>query len=114
MLVTQKALRPEVATCAMPKPPLGPSSQPRIVRLPNVQRPRVAVSQSRTCPQSRFDCPTAHTTERCVTESAVTGATFETVRPGVSSADAARRSDECDEDQREEEATHRTDHPPDA
>ena len=70
----------------MPKPPLGPSSHPRIVRFPSVQRPRVAVSQSRTCPQSRFDPPTAHTTERCVTESAVTGARFVTVRPGVKSA----------------------------
>ena len=86
MCVTQKARRPEVATWAMPKPPLGPSSQPRIVRLPNVQRPRVAVSQSRTCPQSRCDRPTAQTTERCVTESAVTGAAFVTVRPGVSRA----------------------------
>ena len=94
MLVTQKALRPDVATCPMPKPPLGPSSQPRIVRLPNVQRPRDAVSQSRTCPQSRFDPSDGAHDQRLVTESAVTGAAFVTVRPGVSSASGGRRSDE--------------------
>ncbi len=57
--VTQKTRRPEVATCAIPKPPLNPSSQPMIVLDPKVQRPRVPVSQSLTVPQLAFVCPTA-------------------------------------------------------
>ena len=82
MCVSQKTRRPDVETDEIPKPPLGPSSQPRIVRSPNVQRPRVAVSHSRTEPQFALVAPTAHMTERPVTESAVTGAAFVTVRPG--------------------------------
>ena len=89
MCVSQKTRRPDVETDEIPKPPLGPSSQPRIVRSPNVQRPRVAVSHSRTEPQFAPVAPTAHVTERPVTESAVTGAAFVTVRPGVNTPRAA-------------------------
>ena len=88
MFVTQKTRRPDVPTWAIPKPPLGPCSQARIVRVPNVQSPRDTVSQSRTLPQSRFVRPTAKTTLRPVTASADTGAAFVTVRPGVRSAAA--------------------------
>ena len=77
-----------------PEAAAGPSLQPTIVRSPNVQRPRVPVSHSRTEPQFAPVAPTAHTTERPVTESAVTGAAFVTVRPGVNTARAAPREDE--------------------
>ena len=46
------------------------------------------MSQSLTVPQLSVVRPTAYATERPVTESAVTGAAFVTVRPGVSSAPA--------------------------
>ena len=91
MCVSQKARRPDVETDEIPKPPLGPSVQPTIVRSPNVQRPRVPVSHSRTEPQLAPVAPTAHTTERPVTESAVTGAAFVTVRPGVSTRERRRQ-----------------------
>ncbi len=59
MCVSQKTRLPVVATEEIPKPPLGFSSQPTIVRSPNVQSPRVPVSQSLTVPQLAFVRPTA-------------------------------------------------------
>ena len=59
ILVSQNARSPVTATEEMPKPPLGPSSQPRIVREPNVQCPSRGVSQSTTEPQLVLVRPTA-------------------------------------------------------
>jgi hypothetical protein len=56
--VNQNVRAPVTATLGMPKPPLGPSSQPRIVREPNVQRARVALFQSATEPQFALVRPT--------------------------------------------------------
>ena len=81
-------MRPVAATLGMPKPPLGPSSQPTIVCAPNVQRARVALFQSATDPQFALVRPTEYTTACPVTESAVTGAGVATCRPGVRSAPA--------------------------
>ena len=59
MPVTQKARVPETATLGIPKPPLGPSSQPTIVRAPKIERARVALFQSATEPQFAPVRPTA-------------------------------------------------------
>ena len=46
--VIQKTRRPDVATCEMPLPVLGPSVQMRVVPAPSRQSPRLAVSHSTT------------------------------------------------------------------
>ena len=89
MCVSQSTRWPVAATEEIPKPPLGFSSQPTMVRLPNVQSPREPVSQSLTAPQLVFVCPIAYPTERPVTDSAVTGAAFWTVRAGADAGAAA-------------------------
>jgi hypothetical protein len=57
--VSQSTRRPVTATEGIPKPPLGPSSQPRIVRVPNVQWPSRGVSHRTTDPQFVRVRPTA-------------------------------------------------------